>query len=94
MSSMLRLLCFVALFALLCATGSELCASGSAHFLPGLLGHDASRERLDPEPLRSREENFRGISPLPDMASRVFSSLWADRRGSSGTAEKPLRDVQ
>lgn len=93
MISMLRLLCFMALFALLCATGSELCASGGAHFLPGLFGQANARERLDPEPLRSREEIFRGISPLPDLASRVFSSLWTDRRGG-GAPEKPLRDLQ
>jgi hypothetical protein len=75
MQSMLRLLFFVVLFTVLCAKGGELCAAGQAHLPNWLFGGDPPRELRQPEPLRPREEAFRGISPLPGVTGRVFSAL-------------------
>lgn len=75
MQAMLRLLFFAALFTVLCAKGGELCAAGQEHLPTWFFGGDADRGVRQPEPLRSREEAFRGVSPLPDVTARVFSSL-------------------
>lgn len=80
MISTVRLVCLVALFAVLCAKGGELCSLSGARFLPGLFGDDEKRDLGTPEPLRTREETFRGVSPLPDVSERMFSSLRLDRR--------------
>ena len=75
MQSMLRLLFFAALFTILCAKGGELCAAGQMHLPSWFFGGESDRGQRTPEPLRPREETFRGVSPLPDVSSRVFSSL-------------------
>lgn len=72
---MLRLLLFAALFTILCAKGGELCAAGQAHLPTWLFGDGTERGQREPEPLRPREETFRGLSPLPALSGRVFSSL-------------------
>lgn len=76
---MLRLLFFAALFTILCAKGGELCAAGQAHLPTWLFGGETDRGLREPEPLRPREETFRGVSPLPDVTGRVFSSLRSGR---------------
>ncbi len=66
MSYTLRLLFFAALFTVLCVKGGELCSAGGANFLPGVFGEGGRQaSAVAPEPLRPREEEFRGVSPLP-----------------------------
>jgi hypothetical protein len=79
MQSMLRLLFFAALFTILCAKGGELCADGEAHLPAWLFGGGPEKGLREPEPLRPREETFRGVSPLPDVRGRMFTSLKAGR---------------
>ena len=76
MLSVMRLVCFVMLFAWLCVIGGELCASGGLRLLPALLGHDRVRDMREPGPMRPREEAFRGVSPLPEVGGRLRAGHW------------------
>ncbi len=68
----MKLFLFALLFVALCVTGGELCATGGPGFLEGLVGaRDSHASPAQPAPLKPREEEFRGISPWPDLASRL-----------------------
>ncbi len=69
---MFKLIVFAALFVLLCVKGGELClASGVQALTQRADGEEASRAVRKPDPLKPREERFRGLSPWPGFAARL-----------------------
>jgi len=67
----LRLALFIVLFAILCVKGGELCAAGGSVFAET----PAVSSSTEPQPIRPRSEEFRGLTPMPSGNSRLFSPL-------------------
>lgn len=80
MSYSLKFFLFAGLFAALCVKGGEWSTAGGSA-IRDLMGQDAAHaaQSFDPKPLKPREEEFRGISPVPDLASRLPLPKRADR---------------
>ncbi|NDY56139.1 hypothetical protein G3N56_05185 [Desulfovibrio sulfodismutans] len=72
MSYSLKFFLFAGLFAALCVKGGEWSVGGEST-IRELLGRDSAHaaQSFDPKPLKPREEEFRGISPVPDLAARL-----------------------
>jgi hypothetical protein len=62
MSYTMRIVLFAILFAVLCVKGGELCSAGGAGMWSGIFDE---KDALTPEPIRSREADFRGLTPQP-----------------------------
>jgi len=81
MSYSMRLTLFVLLFAMLCIKGGELCSAGATASLSGFFPEKAAgHSAFEPEPLRSRAVEFRGLTPMPSVSGRFLSPLFQDRR--------------
>lgn len=74
MSHVLRLVLVTVLFAMLCIKASELCSAGSRSLAKGFMtdAGTAAHAGRDPEPLKSRALEFRGLLPLS-------ASPWRER---------------
>jgi hypothetical protein len=68
----LKFFLFAGLFVALCVKGGEWSAAGGSA-VREFLGRDAAHasQAFDPKPLKNRDEEFRGISPVPDLAARL-----------------------
>ena len=72
MSYSFKFFLFAGLFVALCFKGGELCSARGVDALAELVsGRSAVRSAKTLEPLKPREEEFRGISPWPDLAARL-----------------------
>jgi hypothetical protein len=88
MSYSLKFFLFAGLFAALCIKGGEWSSAGGSA-VRELVGGDAAHasQSFDPKPLKPREEEFRGISPVPDLASRLPLPKRADRSATDLRSE-------
>ena len=78
-----KLVLLVALFVALVAKGGQLCSPGGVQAMTRFV----EKERIptvEPLPLRPIEEEFRGVSPLPDLVERA-----APHRGVVKVLMKP-----
>ncbi len=81
MSCAMRLTVFALLFALLCFKGRELCsvdakATADASSSDNL----ADQSAAEPEPLRSRAMEFRGLTPMPSVSGRFLPPFSQEMR--------------
>lgn len=83
MTYSLKFFLFAGLFAALCVKGGEWSAGGETT-IRELFGRDPAHasQAFDPKPLKPREEEFRGISPVPDLAARLPLPKRVERSGS------------
>jgi hypothetical protein len=80
MSYTLKFFLFAGLFAALCVKGGEWSAAGGSVVRELVGGYSAhASQSFDPKPLKPREEEFRGISPVPDLTSRFPLPKRTDR---------------
>ena len=77
-----KLILLVGLFVALIVKGGQLCSPDGVQAMPNL----GEKERVAPEPLpiRSVEEDFRGVSPLPALS---------DISPSGRKVEKPVKKL-
>jgi len=79
-STMFKLMIFAALFVLLCVKGGEFCLASGVRALTDIAGGDeASCAVRKPDPLKPREERFRGLSPWPAFSARLPQSSSVER---------------
>lgn len=72
MSYSFKLFVFAGLFAALCFKGGELCSARGVDALAELVSSRSDEQSVKEfAPLKPREEEFRGISPWPDLAARL-----------------------
>lgn len=72
MSYPIKLFLFAGLFVALCVKGGEICSASGVGALTGLFSdQSASCAVRKPDPLKPREERFRGISPWPGFSARL-----------------------
>ncbi len=88
MSYYLKFFLFAGLFVALCVKGGEWSSAGG-QVVRGIIGGDAAHasQAFDPKPLKTREEEFRGISPVPDLAARLPLPRRADRDGADAKSK-------
>ena len=81
MTCTMRLTVFALLFALLCLKGRELCYV-DAKATDGGSSPDsmADQAAAEPEPLRSRAMEFRGLTPMPSVSGRFLSPFSLEKR--------------
>ena len=68
----IKLLLLIALFVALVAKGGQLCSAVGVQAMTRLVEKDRV-PTVEPLPLRPIEEEFRGVSPVPDLADRALS---------------------
>lgn len=88
MSYTLKFFLFAGLFAALCVKGGEWSSAGGSA-VRELVGGDSAHasQVFDPKPIKPREEEFRGISPVPALASRLPLPKRADRSTRDSRSE-------
>lgn len=75
-----KLILLVGLFVALIVKGGQLCSPDGVQAMPNLV-EKASVVPVDPLPMRSVEEDFRGVSPLPALSDIGVSSRKVDKPG-------------
>lgn len=80
MSYSFKLFLFAGLFAAMCFKGGELCSERGVDALAELVSSRSDVQTIKEfAPLKPREEEFRGISPWPDIAARLPLPRRAER---------------
>lgn len=82
-----KLILLAALFAALVIKGGQLCSADGVQAMTRLVerGRPAS---VEPVPLKSLEEEFRSVSPLPELSSRVTPARKMVKPGSKLNVRK------
>ena len=92
----IKLALLVALFVALVAKGGQLCSPGGVQAMTRFVEADRI-PTVEPLPLRPIEEEFRGVSPLPDLVERAtpnrnvvkgFGKSSGKKSGKSSSASK------
>ena len=65
-----KLLLLIGLFVALCVKGGQICSAGGVMAMTRL-GEPAIITPVEPLPMRTVEEDFRGVSPRPDLSNRL-----------------------
>lgn len=97
-----KLFLLIGLFVALCVKGGQLCAAGGVMAMTRLV-EPVTIVPVEPLPMRSVAEDFRGVSPRPDLsnrlapAKRVIKNPVNARKSPSGqalpveTTKKPVK---
>ena len=65
-----KLFLLIGLFVALCVKGGQLCSAGGVMAMTRLV-EPATIAPVEPLPMRTVEEDFRGVSPRPDLSTRL-----------------------
>lgn len=65
-----KMMVLIGLFLALCVKGGQICSAGGVMAMTRLV-EPAAITPVDPLPMRSAEEDFRGVSPRPDLSDRL-----------------------
>jgi len=82
-----KLILLAALFVALVIKGGQLCSADGVQAMTRLVERDHP-EYVKPIPLKPLEEEFRGVSPLPELSSRVTPSKKMVKQGSKMSVRK------
>ncbi len=81
-----KIILLVALFAALCIKGGQICSAGGVMAMTRLV-EPATIVPVDPMPMHSVEDDFRGVSPRPDLSTRLMPA----KRVIKNQAKIPVR---
>ncbi|MFZ5425927.1 MAG: hypothetical protein ACOZEN_03045 [Thermodesulfobacteriota bacterium] len=82
-----KLILLAALFAALVVKGGQLCSADGVQAMTRLVERGRPAP-VEPVPLKPVEEEFRGVSPLPELSSRVTPSRKTVKQGSKLNVRK------
>jgi len=81
-----KLLVLIGLFVALCVKGGQICSAGGVMAMTRLV-EPATIAPVEPMPMRSVAEDFRGVSPRPDLSDRLVPA----KRVIKNPAKAPAR---